>query len=99
MGLDRGGAVSRLVARRAPDPPDHERLEREPEPEQPARYLLHVAPDLLGVDRHVDVGGEDRHEQSDEPPTREAACDRRDYRKATRDLGVAAPDHRLLRLN
>ena len=66
-----GLAVS---ARRAPDPEHRQRLQRQPRPERPARDLVQVeAADLLRVDRHVDVGGEDGEQQRQQPPAAEAA--------------------------
>ena len=93
--LRRAGTGSRrgASARSAPDPPDHQGLERQPGPERPARDAVQVeAPDLLGADRHVNVRGEHGDEQCDQPPPREAACRRRDHRERARDLGVARVD-------
>ena len=54
------------------------------------------AADLLRVDRHVDVGGEDREQQRQQPPAAEPA--RAGWRTASRagDLGDAADRDRLL---
>ena len=77
-----------LVARRAPHPDHHQELERQPGPEHPGLDLVGVeAADLLGLDRHVDVGGEDRGEQAEQPPARERAAALVENGQAAGDLG------------
>ena len=52
--------------------------------------------DLLGVDRHVDVGGEDGEQQREQPPAAEAAAGGVEDGEAAGDLGDAADRDDLL---
>ena len=81
------GPGRRLAAHRRPPGPRHERgLERQAEPEQRPRDRR-VA---LGVQGHVDVGGEDRDARRDQPPAGEPARLREQHARAAGQLGDAA---------
>ena len=92
----RGGAPRRgggrpgrglvVPQRRPPHPGDGERLQRQPQPQERFRHR----PEALGVDGHVHVGGEDRHEQRDQPPAAPRGGAAVEQRQRAGDLRHAA---------
>ena len=92
----RPAAVSYSVARQAQRAKSG--LDRQPGPEQPARDPVRrdaLGGDRGGVDRHVDVGGEDRRQHAEQPPATEATGRGREHRDPAGDLRVAAPGDRV----